>query len=42
MTSTTIELDERLAQIHETGYWRVAIRPTVFEEMRIDTLTQCE
>jgi hypothetical protein len=40
MTAAVVE-HERLAEIHETGYWRVIIRPTVFEERRIPKLSQC-
>ena len=42
MTTTTRDTDARLARIHETGYWRVTIRPTVFDERRIPTLHECE
>lgn len=31
----------RLDKIHSTGYWRVLIRPTVFEKTRIATLNEC-
>ncbi|HLZ71357.1 MAG TPA: hypothetical protein VKV26_15765 [Dehalococcoidia bacterium] len=42
MTTTISETDGRLARIHETGYWRVLVHPTVFEERRIPTLRDCE
>lgn len=42
MTTTTRETDVRLARIHETGYWRVLVHPTVFEPRRIPTLHDCE
>lgn len=32
---------ERLAKVHSTGYWRVMIRPTVFDKVRVSTLAQC-
>jgi hypothetical protein len=32
---------QRLDLVHETGYWRVLIRPTVFEERRIPRLSDC-
>lgn len=41
MTSTTVNDEERLALIHETGYWRVEIRPTVFLEERLTSLSSC-
>ncbi len=34
-------MTERLNKIHSTGYWRVNIRPTSFEETRIDSLAAC-
>lgn len=40
MTLATTEQD-RLALIRETGYWRVIIRPTIFEERRIPTIAEC-
>ncbi len=42
MTTTLSETDGRLARIHETGFWRVMIHSTVFEERRIPTLRDCE
>lgn len=40
MTTAAIE-QERLSLIHETGYWRIVIRPSVFDADRIPTHTQC-
>jgi hypothetical protein len=34
-------MEERLAKIHSTGYWRVNIRPTKFESERIPSLAKC-
>ncbi|MGD9893272.1 MAG: hypothetical protein AB7R89_31150 [Dehalococcoidia bacterium] len=39
--TVAISEQERLTLVHETGYWRVLIRPTVFEERRIPTLSAC-
>jgi hypothetical protein len=41
VTSTAVDVTKRLAQIHETGYWRVVISPTVIEPKRIATLDDC-
>jgi hypothetical protein len=41
MTATLVNTEQRLAQIRETGHWRVIIHPTIFEEQRIPTLTDC-
>lgn len=41
MTSIVIDDDKQLRLIHETGYWRVLIRPTVFEERRMPSLKHC-
>jgi len=35
-----MNLEERLKKIRSKGYWRVVIRPTVFEKHRIATLSQ--
>jgi hypothetical protein len=35
-------MKELLDKIHSRGYWRVLIRPTVFEIERISSLTQCK
>ncbi len=42
MTTATTDADTRLVRIHETGYWRVVIHPTSFEEGRIHSLRECE
>ncbi|MHB8576084.1 MAG: hypothetical protein ACYDCQ_12220 [Dehalococcoidia bacterium] len=42
MTSITTASDALLGRIHETGYWRILLHPTVFEERRIPTLRACE
>jgi len=34
-------MEELLNKIHSTGYWRVQIRPTHFDESRIKTLKEC-
>jgi len=34
-------MEERLKKIHSTGYWRVNIRPTLFEQTRIPSLKTC-
>jgi len=34
-------MEELLKKIHATGYWRVQIRPTHFDENRIKTLNEC-
>jgi hypothetical protein len=34
-------MSELLDKIHSKGYWRVNIRPTIFEIERIPNLTQC-
>src|SRR6266508_5775344 len=41
MTTTSVEWDQRLDRIHERGYWRVLIHPTVFDEHRIPSLSDC-
>jgi hypothetical protein len=41
MTSLASTTEQRLAQIHETGYWRVLIHPTVYESGRISTPAEC-
>lgn len=41
MTALTVDEDQLLALIRETGWWRVVIHPTVFERRRIDSLTEC-
>src|SRR5829696_6596341 len=41
MTTAVFETERRLAEIHDTGYWRVLIHPTVFEGSRIPTLADC-
>ena|SRR5215207_1389878 len=39
--TVAVSEQERLALIQQTGYWRVVMRPTVFEERRIRTLSDC-
>jgi len=34
-------MEERLKKIHSTGYWRVNIRPTQFDQFRIPSLREC-
>ena len=34
-------MEDRLKKIQSTGYWRVNIRPTRFEQARIHSLTKC-
>lgn len=41
MTSAIVNEAERLSLIHATGYWRVQVRPTVFEPQRISSLKAC-
>ncbi len=41
MTSAAATGRQLLDRIHERGYWRVVIRPTIFEERRISTLDEC-
>jgi hypothetical protein len=36
-----MSVEERLAAIHSTGYWRVNIRPSRFEPRRIPSLSEC-
>lgn len=35
-------MEERLKQIKETGYWRVLIRPTIFDKEKIGSLGECK
>jgi len=35
-------LTDLLDKIHSKGYWRIVIRPTIFEKERIPSLTQCK
>ena len=37
----TVYVKERLEKIKSTGYWRVNIRPVLFEERRIESLERC-
>ena len=37
----TVDVKERLDKIKSTGYWRVNIRPTKFEQLRIDPRKRC-
>lgn len=37
----TVDVKERLETIKSTGYWRVNIRPTKFEKLRIDHRERC-
>jgi hypothetical protein len=41
MTSVVANIEERLARIHETGYWRVLLHPTEYDPLRISTLKAC-
>jgi hypothetical protein len=41
MTTTRVDWNQRLTRIHERGYWRVLIHPTVFDEHRIASLPEC-
>jgi len=41
MTSTVSVTDQRLARIHQTGYWRVVVHPTEFLSRRIPSVDDC-
>ena len=36
-----IDLDARVGKIKSTGYWRVALQPTQFDEKLVPTLAEC-
>ncbi len=36
-----VDIKERMEKIKSTGYWRVNIRPTKFDRLRIESLSQC-
>lgn len=40
-TIETLDVKERLEKIKSTGYWCVNIRPTEFEERRIESVERC-
>src|SRR5438105_14534862 len=42
MTSLATPTDALLERIHATGYWRVLLHPSQYDEHRIPTLKACE